>query len=453
VNIDALESLRRVARHVTMAVLAAALLSLGPAPARATIIERVVSPGGIEAWLVREPAVPMIVVNFAFLGGSNQDPEGKPGVARLAASLWNDGAGDLDAKTFLEGLENKAIELDFIAGRDYVRGSLRTLKENRDAAFDYLRLALTAPRFDTDAVERARAQVMSQLRRQSTSPNSIAILCWWEAAFPGHPYGRPVVGTLDSVPRISIDDLKSYTRRILALEKLKISVVGDIDAEALGRLLDRTFGALPATPDLLPVADVVPQGVGHRIVNKLDVPQSVLTFGGPGIARNDPDFMAAFIVNHILGGGSSSSRLYREVREKRGLTYGISESLLWLKHASVFLGDTSTHAEATSETIGIIEREIRRMAESGPTEKEFAEAKSYLKNSFVLGLDTSSKIAGLLVQMQLANLGLDYIERRDGLIDAVTLDDTRRVAKRLLGAGLLVSVAGRPLDIAKETGD
>ena len=452
-NIHAIEFFRCVGRQVTMALIAAALLSLGPASAHATTIERVVSPGGIEAWLVREPAVPMIVVDFAFRGGSSQDPQDKSGVAILAASLLKEGAGDLSAKRFNEGLENKAIELDFSAGRDHVRGSLLTLKENRDAAFDYLRLALTAPRFDAKAVERARAQAMSQVRRQTTSPTSMAILHWWETAFPDHPYGRPVFGTVDSVPRISIDDLKSYTRRILARETLKIAVVGDIDAEALGRLLDRTFGALPAMSELQPVADVNPQGVGRLIINQLDVPQSVLIFGGHGIARRNPDFMAAFIVNHILGSGSSS-RLYRNVREKRGLTYKISESLLWLRHASIFLGDTSTHAEAAGETIGIIESEIHRMAESGPTEKELAEAKSFLRNSFVLGLDTSSKIASLLVQMQLANLGMDYIERRSALIDAVTLDDARRVAKRLLGPGLLITVAGRPLDIAsKATGN
>jgi zinc protease len=445
VNIHGAEFFRCISRRVAMVVVAGALLWLGPVSANATTIERVVSPGGIEAWLVRDSVVPLIVVDFAFLGGSAQDPQDKPGVAALAARLWAEGAGELNAKRFQEGLEDKAIELDFRAERDYVRGSLLTLKENRDAAFDYLRLALTAPRFDAEAVERARAQAMSQVRRQSTSPKSIAILRWWETAFPGHPYGRPVFGTVDSLPQISIDDLKSYTRRILTRETLKIAVVGDIDADALGRLLDRTFGALPATAELQPVANVDPQGAGRHVFNQLDVPQSVLIFGGPGIARRDPDFMAAFVVNHILGGGSSS-RLHRKVREKRGLTYGISESLLWLKHASIFLGDTATRAEATGETIGIVEREIHRMAESGPTEEEFANAKSYLKNSFVLGLDTSSKIAGLLVQMQLANLGMDYIERRPGLIDAVTLDDTRRAAKRLLGAGLLVTVAGRPLD-------
>ena len=432
-----------------MALVAGALLSLGPAPANATTIERVVSPGGIEAWLVREPAVPLIVVKFAFVGGSSQDPDDKPGVATLAAGLWTEGAGALKARKFQEGLENKAIELDFLAERDHVRGSLRTLKENRDAAFDYLRLALTEPRFDPEAVERARAQTMSQVRRQSTSPNSIAILRWWKTAFPGHPYGRSVIGTTDSVPRISIDDLKFYTRRILARDTLKIAVVGDIDAEALGGLLDHTFGALPAKSELQPVADVNPQRVGDQIFNQLDVPQSVVIFGGAGIARSDPDFMPALIVNHILGNGSSS-RLFRKVREKRGLAYGISESLLWLKHASVFLGDTAISAEATSETIGIIKREINRMAESGPTAEELANTKSFFKNSFVLGLDTSGKIASLLVQMQLASLGMDYIERRPTLIDAVTLDDTRRVAKRLLGAGLLVTVAGRQLGMASK---
>jgi zinc protease len=281
-----------------------------------------VSPGGIEAWLVRESTVPLITVEFAFLGGSDQDPQDKAGVATLAAGLWDEGAGNLDAKTFHELLEDKAIELSFGASRDHVRGSLRTLKENRDDAFNYLRLALTAPRFDTEAVERIRAEIMSQLRRQTTSPNDIASRRWWATAFPAHPYGRQASGSLESVPRITVDDLKSYSRRVLARETLKIAIVGDIDPETTGRLLDQTFGALPAKPDLEAVADLGPQGLGGRIAVQLDVPQAVVTFGGAGLARSDPDFMAAYLVNHILGGGSFSSRLYREVREKRGLAYG-----------------------------------------------------------------------------------------------------------------------------------
>jgi zinc protease len=430
-------------RLAGVALVAAALLLLAHPSANATQIERVVSPGGIEAWVVHEPS-PLIALEFAFAGGSDQDPPDKPGVAYLAADLWDDGAGDLDAKAFHGKLENKSIGMSFSAGRDRVRGSLRTLTVNRDEAFDYLRLALTAPRFDNDAVERARAQLVSRLQRQSTSPNDIASRTWWQAAFPDHPYGRPVTGTPDSIARITIDDLKSHTRRVLARGKLKVAIVGDIDAADVGALLDRTFGALPAEPVLTPVPDVIMQGLGRRIVVPMDVPQAVVTFGTRGIGRGDPDFMAAYIVNHILGGGAFSSRLYQEVREKRGLAYGVYDSLTWLDHSSVLIGSTATRSAVTGEAIGIIESEIHRLADAGPLEQEVANAKSYLEGSYALGLDTSAKVAGQLVQMQLDNLGIDYIDRRSSLIEAVTLADTRRVAKRLLDAGLLVTVVGQP---------
>jgi zinc protease len=425
-----------------MAFFATALLTLAPT-AHATQIQRVTSPGGIEAWVVHEPS-PLIAVEFAFMGGSEQDPPDKPGVAYLAASVWDDGAGDLDAKAFHARLENKSIGLSFSAGRDHVRGSLRALTVNRDEAFDYLRLALTAPRFDTDAVERAREQMLSRLQRQSTSPNDIASRTWWQTAFPNHPYGWPVTGTPDSMARITIDDLKTFTRHVLARGKLKASIVGDIEVADVGALLDRTFGGLPAEPELAPVSDVTMQGLGRLIVVPMDVPQAVVTFGTRGIARNDPDFMAAYIVNHILGGGAFSSRLYQEVREKRGLAYGVYDSLTWLDHSAVLIGGTATRSAVTGEAINIIESEIHRLAETGPLEKEVADAKSFLEGSYALGLDTSPKIASQLVQMQLDNLGIDYIDRRSGLIEAVTMADTRRVAKRLLDAGLLVTVVGQP---------
>jgi zinc protease len=445
---------RRTQLRLGAAVLAAAL-SLAAAPAAdATTIERVVSPGGIEAWLVRETAVPLIALDFAFVGGSEQDPADKPGVANMAASLWDEGAGDLDAQAYHARLDDKAIQLSFGAGRDRVRGSMRTLAENRDEAFDDVRLALTAPRFDSEAVERVRGQIISQLERLSTTPNDIASRTFWHAAFPDHPYGQPVSGTPASIAAISIDDLRSYTARVLARSQLKIAIVGDIDAATAGPLLDRTFGALPATPTLNAVADVTMQGLGRRIVVPLDVPQAVVTFGTTGIARNDPDFMAAYIVNYILGGGSFSSRLYREVREKRGLAYGVSDNLTWLDHTAMLVGGTATRSAVTGEALGIIEAETRRLAQDGPTAQELADAKSYLDGSYALALDTSAKIAGQLVQLQIDNLGIDYIDRRSELIGAVTLDDTKRVAKRLLDAGFLETIVGHPLGvISKEAAD
>ena len=317
-----------------------ALFLVAALPAQATNIEKVVSPGGLEIWLVRDATVPLIAIDFAFTGGAAQDPADKPGTANMAISLLDEGAGDLDDRAFHEQLERKAIELNFNATRDYIRGTLRTLTENQDQAFNLLRLALTAPRFEAGAVERVRSQIFSQLQRQSTSPNDIASRNWWSTAFPDHPYGRPTNGSLDTLPRIAVDDLKSYVQRVFARDTLKIAVVGDIDAATAGRLIDQTFGSLPAKADLRPVPDATPQGLGRRNVIDLNVPQTVVTYGGPGVARNDPDFMAAYIVNHILGGGSFSSRLYKEVREKRGLAYGVYNSLVWLNHA---VGDARRH--------------------------------------------------------------------------------------------------------------
>jgi len=431
-------------RAFILGALALIAIALAPAPAAATKIESVRTPAGIEVWLVRDPTVPLIAINFGFRGGSAQDPQDKSGTANMMGSLLDEGAGNVDAKTFQERLERNAIELSFNAGRDTFRGSLRTLKENQDEAFELLRLAMNEPRFDQDAVERIRAQIVSRLQRQSTSPNEIASRLWWETAFPGHPYGRPGNGTVESVAKITAADMRTFLKRVLTRDTLKIGVVGDIDAASIARLVDRAFGTLPAKSNLTPIPDVAIQGVGRRIVVDLDVPQTVVTFGGPGVQRSDRDFMPAYLMDHVLGGGSFSSRLYREVREKRGLAYGVSDSLLWLYHSAVHIGGTATRNDATKDTIDVIEAEVARMAKEGPTADELDKAKTYLKGSFALGLDTSSKISNQLVSMQLDNLGIDYIDKRDALIDAVTLEDTKRMAKRLLDGGMLVTVVGRP---------
>jgi zinc protease len=421
-----------------------AVLIAGASAASAMTIEKIVSPAGIEAWLVREKAVPLVTLNYAFHGGATQDEADKTGTANLAADLLDEGAGDLDSKAFHERMENHAIELTFQVGRDYFHGSLRSLNEHRDEAFDLLHLALTNPRFDADAIERVRGQELSMLQRDTTNPNDLASRRWWEVAFPGHPYGRQTKGTLESVPRISADDLRAYARHVFARNELTISIVGDVDAKTAGALIDRAFAGLPAKNDLKPVANATPSGLGRRIVINVDVPQAVVTFGGQGIARHDPDFMAAYIVNHILGGGGFSSRLYKEVREKRGLAYGVSDSLVWFQRAAVALGGTATRSDRTADALAVIEQETKRMADEGPTPDELAAAKSFLKGSYALTLDTSAKIAAQLTQIQLDNLGIDYIQRRGALIDAVTIEDAKRVARKLYGGGMLVTVAGRP---------
>jgi zinc protease len=468
-------------RTALIAAIGFALAPLASTPSQAAAkIQHLVSPGGIEAWFVQDATVPLIAMEYGFGGGASQDPAGKPGVANLVADLLDEGSGDMDSKTFHERLDRRAIELSFQATRDYFRGSLRMLKDTRDEAFDLLRTSLTSPHFDSTDVERIRSQVISNLQSDTSNPQALVGRKFLELAYGDHPYGRPVDGSLESVPKIEIADLKTYVGHVLAKDTLKVAVVGDVDPETLGKLLDKTFGGLPAKASLIPVPDVdatkppqrafipldVPQTVvtfgglpakasltpvpdieatkpPQRAFIPLDVPQTVVTFGGPGIKRHDPDFMVAYVVNHILGGGNLSSRLYHEVREKRGLAYSVYEQLLWMEHSALFIGNTGTRADRAGETVEAINKEVRRMAEDGPTQQELDEAKSYLKGSQMLALDTSSKLAQALLQYQLDKLPIDYIEKRNAIVDAVTLDQTKAVAKRLWGQGLLTVIVGR----------
>jgi zinc protease len=383
-------------------------------------------------------------MDFAFRGGSSQDPADKPGLANMVAGLIDEGSGDLDSQAFHSRAESKAIEIGFSATRDLFSGSLRTLVENKDEAFDLMRSALNAPRFDAADVERIRGETYAILRRQTTSPDELASKSWWDTAFAGHPYAHSMRGTLDSVASIAADDLRGYAKNVFARDTLKVGIVGNIDPATAAALVDKVFAGLPAHASLRDVPFAQPKGLGSVVHVNLDVPQSVVMFGGAGIPRKDPDFMAAFLVNHILGGAAMSSRLYKEVREKRGLAYSIFSTLVPLDSAALFMASTATRTEAAGQTLDLVSHEIRRLAEQGPTAEELAKAKSFQTGSFPLRFDTSTKIASQLVLMQVEDLGIDYIDRRNALVEAVTLADVERVAKRLLDGGMLVAMVGRP---------
>ncbi|MGY4627380.1 M16 family metallopeptidase [Bradyrhizobium sp. USDA 4486] len=417
-----------------------------------TRIKRLVSSCGIEAWFVQDSTVPLIAMEFAFTGGATQDPEQKPGVSHMVAGLLKEGSGELDFKTFHERLEHRAIDLHFHSTHDHFRGSLRTLEDNADDAFDLLRMALTSPRFDAADVERIRATVLARLRHDSTDPSSLAHRKFLEVAFSNHPYARPVGGSLESVPKIEVADLKGYVRRVLAKDTLKLAVVGDVDPEILCKLLDKTFGSLPTKAEATPVADVIAAKPPQRVFIPLDVPQTVVTFGGPAVRRTEPDFMATYVVNHILGGAGLTSRLFREVREKRGLAYSVRENMVWLDHSAMFLGNSGTCADRAYETVEEIEKQVRHIAEEGPTQQELDDAKSYLKGSQLLALNTSSKLARTLQQQQLDKLPIDYFEKHNAVVDGVTLADAKRAARRLWGDGLLTIIVGRsPKDATQPT--
>jgi zinc protease len=418
-----------------------------PKTARAVNVQEIVTPRGIKAWLVEDYAVPLLALEFALKGGAAQDPPGKAGAATMLAALLDEGAGELDSAAFQQALDEKAIELSFNCERDHISGRLRTLIRNVDRATELTRLALNAPRLDAAPIDRVREQLSAGLRHEMHDPAAMAGKAWRSRTFSGHPYGQSTTGTLESLPQIDRADLIALTRRLITRGALKIGIVGAIDAARAASLIDAVFADLPLSGDLMDVADASLAGVGGSQIVDLDVPQSTIRFGRPAFARHDPDYMASVLLTHILGGGTGlSSRLFREVREKRGLAYSVSASVTTLDHGSYVYGGTTTKNERAHESLEVIRAEILDLAQNGPSAEELEKGKKYLIGSYPLRFDTSSKIAGQLVHIQLDGFGPEWLIERNGLIAAVTIDEARRVASRLYGDGALsVAIVGRPV--------
>ena len=408
-------------------------------------IQSVTSPGGITAWLVEDDTIPLIAMNFSFSGGASVDSDDKAGLANFLSGMLDEGAGDLDSEAFQRRIDELSVRMSFRAQRDHFTGSLQTLSQTREEAFGLLKLALAAPRFDAEPLQRVRGQILLGILQDNEDPDHIANQAWMRAMFADHPYGRAVEGTAETVSAIQADDLETLRQRLFARQRLRIAVVGDIDAETLKRLLDDTFGALPATSGVAEVAEATPVP-GPRIdVVERNIPQSVIRFGHRGIKRDDPDFIPAYMVNSILGGGGFGSRLMQEVREKRGLVYSVFSSLQPMRRAGLVFGGAATMNERAAETVAVVHEELERMAVEGPTAEELEEAKTYLTGSYPLNFDSNSKIANQLLAIQEDELGIDYVNRRNGLIEAVRLEDVKRVARRLIDAdGLVVTVVGKP---------
>lgn len=420
-------------------------IAVKPVTAPPAQVGRVITPAGIEVWHVESHVVPLVALAFLFEGGAAQDPLAKEGAAQLMARLLDEGAGPYPSASFHERLADHAIELSFSAGPDTLGGSLKTLTRNADEAFELLRLALAEPRFDETDVERVRAQTMASLRYQMKDPGSQATKRFFAEAFPGHPYGRPTSGTLESLPGIGRDDLVAAHRRQAARARLKVVAVGAIGADEVARRVDGAFAGLPATPELADVPAVSLSGLGDRHVVEVDVPQSVIRFAMNGLSWTDPDFVPAYVLNHVLGGGAFTSRLFQEVRETRGLAYSVGTSLATFRRTAMTWGFTATKNERVAEALAVITGEIERLREEGPSAEELEKAKAYLTGSYALGFDTSTKIANQLVQIAFNDLGVDYVARRNALVSAVTLDDVRRAGARMLGDGrMLTVIAGKP---------
>ncbi|NNU79582.1 insulinase family protein [Halovulum dunhuangense] len=421
------------------------LVVLAAVPLRAaTDIVEVVSPGGITAWLVEEPSIPMLAIEARFEGGAALDPDDRLGVARLMAGLLDEGAGDLDNLGFAAATQAAATSFGFSAGRSAISVSATMLTENRAESVDLLALALTQPAFDPVAIERVRAQALSGLRADATDPNAIAGRAMDAALYGDHPFARPTDGTLETVAAITRDDLLAAHGRSLARDRLTVGVVGDITPEELGPLLDRIFGGLPATgPELPPPAKV--SGAGGVHVVPFDTPQAVIRVAQPGIADGDPDLFPALIAAEVLGGGGFRSRLTQELREERGLTYGVFAGLRTDADAPAIVGGLATANATAGQALDLLRAEWARMAETGITAQELEETKRYLTGAYPLRFDGNGRIASILVGMQVSGWPIDYPQTRNDRVEAVTLEQVNRVAARLFAPeALTVVVVGQP---------
>jgi len=427
---------------VPILALVAALSAL---PARAGVeIEEITTPGGIDAWLVEEHSIPFVALELRFRGGTSLDTPETRGAVNLMTGLLEEGSGDMDARAFARATEEIAAEFSYGASDDAVSVSSRFLSGTRDEAIDLLRASIAEPSLAPDAIERVRAQVIAGLRSDLKDPDTIARNAFSRLVFGDHPYGSPEEGTLDSVEALTRDDLLAAHRAVFARDRVYVSAVGDIPAAELSALLARLPGDLPQTGTPLPgrAAQDLPGGVE---VIGFDTPQSSVIFGQPGIDREHPDFFAAYILNHIIGGGGFESRLMTEVREKRGLTYGVYTYLSDKDNGEVWVGAVSSANGRVAEAIAVIREEWARIRDEGVGARELADAKTYITGAYPLRFDGNGPIADIAAGMQLDDLPKDYIATRNDRMNAVTLADVNRVARELLDPEKLTFVVvGRP---------
>lgn len=421
------------------------------APAKAAVeIEEVTSPGGIDAWLVEESSIPFVALELRFQGGTSLDQPGKRGAINLMAALLEEGAGDLSAQEFTARREGLAASFDYNAYSDAISVSAQFLTENRDEAVDLLRSSLIEPRFDADAIERVRAQVLAGLRQDEKDPDTIANQAFMAAAFGDHPYGSSGDGTIESVTALTRDDLLAAHQGAMTRDKLFVSAVGDITAEELGTLLDTLLGDLPETGFKVPPPATYGLSGGQTVI-PFDTPQSVAIFGHEGMDRDDPDFITAYVVNEIMGAGSFESRLMNEVREQRGLTYGVYSYLAARDLVSMIMGRVASSNQTMAEAVDVIRAEWAKIAEQGVTAQELEDAKTYLTGAYPLRFDGNGPIANILVGMQMDGLSTDYVNDRNGMVDAITLDEANRVAARLYDPEALhFVIVGQPEGLIDE---
>ena len=415
-------------------------------------IQTVKTRGGLTAWLVEDHSLPIIAIEFGFKNaGAAQDPADLQGLARIMSNTLDEGAGDLDARAFQSALNDHSITLAYGTSRDDFTGTLKTLRRHKDKAFDLLRLSLTQPRFDEEAVTRMVDANQSRIRASLAKPEWIAARLMNAMAFDGHPYAQNSGGTLSSLDRITPDQLRAYHAKALARDNLVIAVTGAITVGELSGVLDSIFGNLPAKSNLKTITKSELQNQGQTWLYESDIPQTVIEIMQPGIARTDPDYQTAQIMNFILGSSGFGSRLTQIIREENGLTYGIYTGLANMDHFNGLSLSTSTQNATVQDMMTLIREQWQQLASQPVTAQELENAKNYLIGSVPLSLTSTDRVSGLMLSLQLDGLPVDYLDRREAAMRAVTIEDISALAARLLNdKAMSIIMVGKPAGITPD---
>jgi zinc protease len=422
-------------RLIPACVLVLLLLAVAPASlVAAPIAHREVLPNGIVLLVAERPAVPIVAVRAFMRAGASFEPPDRPGLANLTGALLTRGTAKRTGPEIDAAIEFVGGSLEAGAGRDGLSASLFVLKRDLGLGLDLLSEVVLSPTFPEAELKRKAAQIQAAIKRSEEDPGTVAARALGRLVFASHPYGRPVEGTIESVGKLTRDDVVAFHREHVRPDSAIIAVVGDVTvAEARREVLARFGGwprpAAPPPPRPAEAGSTTPRT--EAIAKNLT--QTTIMLGRPAIRQVDPDYFPLAVASYVLGGGSAS-RLYARVRDGGGLAYVVYAYVSPGRYGATLALSAQTRTGEVPKVVDILRDELGRMTREPVDDEELRLAKDYLIGSFPLRLDTTSKVADFIVAIEEQGLGLDYADRYRAAIARVTAADVQRVAGRFFGA-------------------
>ena len=414
-------------------------------------IEHWTQSSGAQVWLVHSPSIPMVDVQVNFDGGTRREPASHSGLATAVAMMASKGvtadAGQpaLDENALGEAWADLGASFEASASQDSLAYNLRslTVPDLLQRSVDLASRQMAQPSWSTQVWQRERARWSAALAEANTRPGTVASRAFATAVYGGHPYGQRA--TAPTLARIQVPDMRAFHAQVLQACRAKVSVVGAVDKAQADQLVQQLLARLPrddgkGCQPLPPVGEVPALTAAKDIRIPFQSAQAQVLIGQPGIKRNDPDFLALLVGDHILGGGGLVSRLMEEVREKRGLTYGVSSGFGPGLHAGAFVVSLQTRPDQAEEARRVSQEVLARFVAEGPTEEELRAAKDNLIGGFALRIDSNRKLLANVANIAWNGLPLDYLDHWTEKVDALSVADVRAAMQRALQPDRMVTV-------------